>query len=423
MDEHRAANEEQLPANDLAPSSPEIDARFIQRLLADEIQEDMTRLLERLSARVDDLPEYSSLSPGRASADFRNSVLRHLEVVRDLAREEIGVAEARTYAFNAARRRAVVGIPLSAVLRSYQITSSEFWQWLVDTPLYRSWGREALRHSWELWLGYVNLATSATADAYTDLARDSNEVLNVRRTFIGLLLNESLDAQDIQGWLQTIGAPSAEEFQVIAITSVAQQNDSDKRSTPHVAERIAKLFRLELGLDAVDHINVTDSAIVVIGRTPDAEGMTRIVTREVAATGSNAVFSGTVRHAEHIAELFRHARRVADNTPPGDVIFLRSMSMLDHAITVIGNAGQHLLPESLQHLIAGMKESDRQTWFQTLTAWYSSNLDAHAVANALFIHTNTVYYRLRRIRETSGWDPFHVDELVDLIFALRISGD
>jgi DNA-binding PucR family transcriptional regulator len=64
----------------------------------------------------------------------------------------------------------------------------------------------------------------------------------------------------------------------------------------------------------------------------------------------------------------------------------------------------------------------------TLRTYFDAGLNLTRTAKALFVHPNTVEYRLRRIRELSGRDPRCPDDLLILSLAikfdeLRSSGD
>ena len=53
-------------------------------------------------------------------------------------------------------------------------------------------------------------------------------------------------------------------------------------------------------------------------------------------------------------------------------------------------------------------------------AYIAANLNAKEATLALVVHPNTVYYRLERIAERTGCDVRQVDELIDLLLAVRL---
>jgi DNA-binding PucR family transcriptional regulator len=57
----------------------------------------------------------------------------------------------------------------------------------------------------------------------------------------------------------------------------------------------------------------------------------------------------------------------------------------------------------------------------TLRVYFDEGTNLTRSARALMVHSNTVLYRLRRIRELSGRDPRDLRELVILYLGLKLS--
>jgi DNA-binding PucR family transcriptional regulator len=55
----------------------------------------------------------------------------------------------------------------------------------------------------------------------------------------------------------------------------------------------------------------------------------------------------------------------------------------------------------------------------TLRTYLDAGLNVTRTARALFVHPNTIEYRLRRIRELSGRDPRNPDDLLILSLAIK----
>jgi DNA-binding PucR family transcriptional regulator len=56
----------------------------------------------------------------------------------------------------------------------------------------------------------------------------------------------------------------------------------------------------------------------------------------------------------------------------------------------------------------------------TLREYAACDLNARRAAEALFVHRNTVLYRLQRVTELTGLDPHLLPQLLDLITAARL---
>jgi sugar diacid utilization regulator len=57
---------------------------------------------------------------------------------------------------------------------------------------------------------------------------------------------------------------------------------------------------------------------------------------------------------------------------------------------------------------------------ETLSTYVSHDLNAKLTAMHLHVHANTIYYRLDRIAERTGCDVRRVEDLIDLLLAVRL---
>jgi DNA-binding PucR family transcriptional regulator len=60
----------------------------------------------------------------------------------------------------------------------------------------------------------------------------------------------------------------------------------------------------------------------------------------------------------------------------------------------------------------------RGTLLETLAAWFENGSSIEATARALFVHPNTVRYRLRQVTDVTGWSPTRPREAFTLQLAL-----
>jgi len=57
---------------------------------------------------------------------------------------------------------------------------------------------------------------------------------------------------------------------------------------------------------------------------------------------------------------------------------------------------------------------------ETLQGFFDNNLSITQTAKALFIHRNTLLYRLERVKKITGLDPKKFDDAVQLRIALKM---
>ena len=66
------------------------------------------------------------------------------------------------------------------------------------------------------------------------------------------------------------------------------------------------------------------------------------------------------------------------------------------------------------------KKKINETLLETLKAFFDNNLSISKTAQVIYVHRNTLLYRLRRIKEITGLDPKKFDDAVQLRMALKM---
>jgi len=66
------------------------------------------------------------------------------------------------------------------------------------------------------------------------------------------------------------------------------------------------------------------------------------------------------------------------------------------------------------------KKKINETLLETLKAFFDNNLSISKTAQAIYVHRNTLLYRLRRVKEITGLDPKKFDDAVQLRIALKM---
>jgi DNA-binding PucR family transcriptional regulator len=93
---------------------------------------------------------------------------------------------------------------------------------------------------------------------------------------------------------------------------------------------------------------------------------------------------------------------------------VRSSELLpERALAGDGHARRHLIEEIYLPLAAA-----KGTLIETLSAYFHHGSSMEATARALFVHPNTVRYRLRQVAELSGHSPSEPRDAFTLQIAL-----
>ena len=76
----------------------------------------------------------------------------------------------------------------------------------------------------------------------------------------------------------------------------------------------------------------------------------------------------------------------------------------------------------VERIIGRLLENDTENCFTTLDTYFKCDCDLQRTSANLFIHRNTLVYRLRKIRELTGLEPRLFSDAMQLQMALMLNG-
>ena len=161
---------------------------------------------------------------------------------------------------------------------------------------------------------------------------------------------------------------------------------------------------------------VTDSStdgVIASVRKALASMAARNVWPSVGVSGAHTGWLGVPAAYEEAT----HARKSLAGSP--GLRMVEEMSTLDFLVHSQGDEGARLVRPAIRAFLLEDLESNG-VFVTTLQAYMAANLNAKEAAIGLTVHPNTVYYRLERIAERTGCDVRRVDELIDLLLAVRL---
>jgi hypothetical protein len=127
------------------------------------------------------------------------------------------------------------------------------------------------------------------------------------------------------------------------------------------------------------------------------------------------------RGPDQVREAYREASAAADAAGPGNTLTLAHAPLVDRLTVMLsaGAAPRRLIPDRVRTFIAEDLAKHGQL-VATIREYAACDLNASRAAAALFVHRNTVLYRLQRVAEQTGLNPHLLPELLDLITAARM---
>lgn len=171
------------------------------------------------------------------------------------------------------------------------------------------------------------------------------------------------------------------------------------RSEADVVEQARHLARAE-DLDALCAVQ-GDRLVVLLGGAGDPRAAGSAL-REVFDAAAPLVVGPPVAdlaQAQHSARSALSAYRAAAGWPDAPRPVLADELLPERALAGDGHARRHLVEEVYLPLVGSGDAA------ATLRAYLEGSRSIEATARTLFVHANTVRYRLRRITELTGLDP------------------
>ncbi|MEP9382827.1 helix-turn-helix domain-containing protein [Nocardioides sp. KR10-350] len=207
-----------------------------------------------------------------------------------------------------------------------------------------------------------------------------------------------------------LGWDAAQPLSVVLGATSARP--ADAAALDSLFEEVRRRARTQ-GLEALCAVQ-GDRLVVLLGGVKDA--------RDAAAAiadlfGNGPVVAGPV--ADGLADAQRSARaalasyRAAPGWPEAPRPALSQEFLPERVLAGDGHARRHLVEEVYRPLVDA-----RSTLIETLAAYFASGGSLEATGRALFVHTNTVRYRLRQVAELTGYSPADPRDALALRIAL-----
>jgi hypothetical protein len=356
------------------------------RMVATPLPEELLALarsqrarVKQLSAQLVDLLSTRTECYRRVARDYPDELRlvceKHLHTALD------SLIEARDVELSGVlrtgRTQARIGITLPDALRGYRLAGTYMYELLVSGGVFTA--EQMLQTSTTVWR-IIDAFSEALTTAY-------REVDGLDRS---ALLDRILDGRlaDVEEATRVLGLPTPTKLVVLV---------SDE---PSVAE--------VLGTQAVWRRNV---AIVAMGL--DLVRQTLAGTPGVVGVSTPFTDLTEVPTALHRARI---ARRCIPHDASGVVVFgdLPVAALVAGSPALAGELAQELFSRLLS-----LPQAEKEILLSTLEAWYTEGGSAKNAGKILYVHPNTVRYRMRRIEELTGRDLDRPQSIAELYLALQ----
>ncbi|MFJ4840591.1 PucR family transcriptional regulator [Streptomyces sp. NPDC088746] len=380
--------------------------------VASALQSRLPELGERMTLRI-----HSEVDAYRDKALLSLEELRRSCVVNaDLVLTYLcrGDSPDASSARETGRARAEQGVPLAETLHAYRIGSELLWtEILAEARNHPEVSDDLLVSESAKFWSLSGLYAEAVAGAYRETSAELASRGQARRSglvealFTGIITDRTL-------WeaARELGLPAHGPYAIVV--AEADATSEDPLAGVEAALREAQLssaWRL-----------LPDQQLALIALPTAAAESTclRILRRTRARVG----FSPRFNSLRDTPQALRFARRALSGLQgPGPGVVRFDDNPLAMVVAAAPAEATHLVRAVLQPLL-DLPVAERARLLRTLEHWFAAAGSASAAARSLFVHANTVRYRLRRVEELTGRplsDPRVTADIGAALLAVRSS--
>jgi hypothetical protein len=402
---------------------------------ASTIQNDLGWLFEKLTSEEEtvarliaeasrgEVKEYETLARPEQVSEVVEDTRRHLQTfARCAPTGRMPELDELNFIADLARFRASGGFPLEAMLQAFRVGHRVLWDWLVAQVDDSRKGSVALGIT-PFMHEYLGVVTRRLTETYVEAVQ--TYVADVDKSHRDVF--EALLRGDDPARARTLarGFGLAWEVQYVVVVAMVEEpvpgreNELRRRSGEVLGRRL-----LEAGMEAFPILR-DEEVVLLVPWTPDrrralhqaVEAATASLAQLYGARlviGASMVCFGLVE----IGRGYPEACQAVERARVTDGFVALADTSLYESLLALGAASiQRRLPAWATTLL---EEGSRSDLIDTLQAYLAADLSIERAARALFVHPNTIRYRLRRLSQLTGLDVSSFYDLVELVTAIRL---
>jgi DNA-binding PucR family transcriptional regulator len=381
---------------------------------------------DSIAAIQAEIPSYGERDDPAFRENLRAHIAAHYEaVLQSLEEQRTVTREDLMFVRPAATLRARTGVPLRDFMHAFRIGHRHIWG-ALQTGIEDDETKEAAIWTVGPVIDYVNLASTHAAEVYVEV----EQLLHahgerVRRDLLEELLAGRLPEPGprLEAAREAGLTPEAEH---VVVTAVACAEPDDEHALRSAGSAIARAC----AASALAPLTVVrrDEIVVVApadqGRAAALSEPLRAAQARLAGNGLPlAVGVSTVqRGLARVAAAYREASAAREQVGAGGgVLALPSLSAFDYVTALGGETAQRLVAPRVREFVEEDLSGDGALC-GTLLEYVAADMNTKVAAERLFVHVNTARYRLDRIAERTGCDLRRLEDVLELVIAIRLAG-
>ncbi len=357
-----------------------------------ELQAILPRMAERtVTAVTVEVPSYTRAFSGRMGQSIENAVQMALGAFLRLAVRAhdsdpaVTLSPALDGAYELGRGEARQGRTMDALLSAYRVGARVAWRELSSTGVAAGLSAEMIARFAELVFAFIDELSASSVAGHTDELATTGRV---RQRYLERLAKQLLAGESAE--TLRASAEKADWHPPETLTAVVVAEAQTRGLAARFGQSTLQLSEDLPGVEAAESL-----AVLLV---PDLDGRHRGQLRS-ALQGRRALV-GPTRPWMQAQSSYRRALRARDLTVDEDVV-----DTDEHLVELVLTADREAADDLRRHALAplaDLRPNTAERLAETLRSWLLHQGQRDAVAADLFVHAQTVRYRMTQLRELYG---------------------
>jgi hypothetical protein len=394
-----------------------------ERVLAILVDQQDDHVRVATDSILSELPAYATSPDSTLAEEISMQVSAHIDAFVQCARSGVAPGpEGLPFIGETVARRIDQGIPAEQILDAYRVGHRVMWE-IVERASARVGADEGVTASLALpMMRYIEAAWSEVAKSYIRAERQLTADLDRGQSrLVEAMVDGRVTSEGVRLQAGSFPVDGRELYLVMVLHGFPDHAAAALRTS------VRRLSDARHVRASAVHLRDDDLIALVALAHDDPLAISSVIAGEMRLAAAKlgcepALGVGLpARGPEQVREGYREACAAADAAGPGDSLTLAHATLVDRLTVMLksGAAPERLIPDRVRTFIHEDLAKHGQL-IATVQEYAACDLNASRAATALFVHRNTVLYRLQRVAFLTGLDPHVLPQLLDLITAARL---
>ena len=372
---------------------------------------------------LSELPAYATSPDSTLAEEIGMQVSAHIGAFVQCARSGVAPGpEGLPFIGETVARRIDQGIPAEQILDAYRVGHRVMWE-IVESASERVGADAGVTASLALpMMRYIEAAWSEVAKSYIRAERQLTADLDRGQSrLVEAMVDGRVTSEGVRLQAGSFPVDGREIYLVMVLHGFPDHAAAALRTS------VRRLSDARHVRASAVHVRDDDLIALVALAHDDPLAISSVIADEMRVAAAKlgcepALGVGLpARGPEQVREGYREASAAADAAGPGNSLTLAHATLVDRLTVMLrsGSAPERLIPDRVRTFILEDLAKHGQL-IATVREYAACDLNASRAATALFVHRNTVLYRLQRVAFLTGLDPHLLPQLLDLITAARL---